>query len=127
MKNIKKIYRIITRPIYMFLFYFFQKKNINVSRNGQPLKTGISAVVAMKNEEYTLPFCLESLIGFANQVIIIDNGSEDTSLSLARKFKAEYGNKIEVDIIEMPGALLGDCREAGLKATRYQNSTSLTF
>lgn len=119
MKNIKTIYRIITRPIYMFLFYFFQKKNINVSRNGQPLKMGISAVVAMKNEEYTLPFCLESLIGFADQVIIIDNGSEDTSLSLARKFKAEHGNKVEVDIIEMPGALLGDCREAGLKATRY--------
>ena len=28
--------------------------------------------------------------------------------------------KIEVDILEMPGALLGDCREAGLNATRYQ-------
>ena len=68
-------------------------------------------------EEYTLPLCLKSLIGFADQVIIVDNGSEDDSLQLAKKFKSENEDQIEVDIIEMPGALLGDCREAGLKAT----------
>ena len=81
---------------------------------------GISAVVAMKNEEYTLPFCLESLIGFADQIIVIDNGSEDRSLNSAKEFKRKHGHKVEVTVIEMPDALLGDCREAGLNATKYQ-------
>ena len=120
MKKLKTLIRIILRPFHKILFYDFNKKNINVTRNGKPLKMGISAVVAMKNEEYTLPLCLKSLIGFADQVIIVDNGSEDDSLQLAKKFKTENEDQIEVDIIEMPGALLGDCREAGLKATRYQ-------
>ena len=120
MSQLKVIYRILIRPIHKLLFYNFNKSSIDLTRDGHPLKKGISAVVAMKNEEYTIPFCLESLIGFADQIIIIDNGSEDNSLLLAKKFKEKYHGKLEVDIIEMPGALLGDCREAGLKATKYQ-------
>ena len=120
MNEIKKKYRLLIQPFFKLLFYSFRKKTLNRSRNGNILKMGISAVVAMKNEEYTLPFCLESLIGFADQVIVIDNGSEDKSLELAKKFKKKHGNSIEVTIIEMPGALLGDCREAGLNATKYQ-------
>lgn len=120
MKDLKKIYRFIVRPFYKLFKYSFRKQKVNTTRDGKALLKGISAVVAMKNEEYTLPFCLESLIGFADQIIIIDNGSEDNSLLLAKKFKLEHGNEIEVNIIEMPGALLGDCREAGLKATKYQ-------
>ena len=85
MKKLKTLIRIILRPFHKILFYDFNKKNINVTRNGKPLKMGISAVVAMKNEEYTLPLCLKSLIGFADQVIIVDNGSEDDSLQLAKK------------------------------------------
>ena len=120
MDYLKKIFRLIIRPFYKVFTYSFRIHKINRSRDGHPLIMGISAVVAMKNEEYTLPFCLESLIGFADQVVIIDNGSEDNSLNLAKKFKSDHEGQVEVDIIELPGALLGDCREAGLKATRYQ-------
>lgn len=116
----KTLLRKILQPFFYFLYYVPFKKSINVTRDGKPLKLGITAVVAMKNEEYTLPLCLESLIGFADQIVIIDNGSEDSSLEKAKEFKEKFGNKVEIDIIEMPGALLGDCREAGLKATRYQ-------
>jgi glycosyltransferase involved in cell wall biosynthesis len=120
MKNLKIIFRLVFRPFIFLFVYQFKKNKINVSRNGTPLKNGISAVVAMKNEEYTLPFCLESLIGFADQIIIIDNGSEDSSLSIAQSFKEKHSLKIEIDIIVLPGALLGECREAGLNATKYQ-------
>jgi glycosyltransferase involved in cell wall biosynthesis len=116
----KSLFRKIIRPVLYYLYYLPFKKSINVSREGKPLMMGITAVVAMKNEEYTLPFCLESLIGFADQIVIIDNGSEDSSLEKAKAFKNAFGNKVEVDIIELPGALLGDCREAGLKAACYQ-------
>ena len=120
MNELKRIFRFIIRPFHKLLFYDYRKKEIDITRDGKPLKMGISAVVAMKNEEYTLPLCLNSLIGFADQVIIIDNGSEDNSLALAKKFKSDNEGQVEVDIIEMPGALLGDCREAGLNATKYQ-------
>lgn len=117
---LKTFIRNILRPIYYYLYYVLLKKTINTTRDGKPLKKGITAVVAMKNEEYTLPLCLQSLVGFADQVVIIDNGSEDASLIKAKEFKAKYAKEIIVDIIEMPGALLGDCREAGLKTTNFQ-------
>lgn len=119
-EKVKRKLRLVIRPFSKIIFYEPRKKKLNVTRSGSPLKMGISAVVAMKNEEYTLPFCLESLVGFADQIVIIDNGSEDQSLRIAQKFKSENDAQLEIDIIEMPGALLGDCREAGLKATRYQ-------
>lgn len=116
----KTLIRNIIRPLsYLFYYLPFQKK-INVSRQGKPLKKGITAVVAMKNESYILPFCLESLLGFADQIVIVDNGSDDDSLKKAKKFKKLYGDQIEIDIIELPHGLLGDCREAGLQHTRYQ-------
>ena len=100
MNQFKRLFRFIIRPFHKLFFYDFRKKTIDITRDGKPLKMGISAVVAMKNEEYTLPICLNSLIGFADQVIIIDNGSEDNSLSLAKKFKSDNEGQIEVDIIE---------------------------
>jgi len=119
-EKVKRTLRFLIRPFAKFIFYDFSKKRLNVARDKKPLKMGISAVVSMKNEEYTLPYCLESLVGFADQIIIIDNGSEDQSLRIAQNFKSENDTQVEVDIIEMPGALLGDCRQAGLNATRYQ-------
>lgn len=92
----------------------------DVGRDGKPLKPGITAVISAKNEEYILPFCLKSLVGVVDQVVCIDNGSTDRTLQIMQAFKAEYQGKIEVDVLEMPGALLGDCRNAGLQHTRYK-------
>jgi len=104
---------------YLFYYKLFQKR-IRVTRDGKPLKPGISAVVAARDEEYTIGMCLESLVEIADQVICIDNGSTDSTLQQMYAFKEKYGNKIQVDILEMPGALLGDCREAGLKNTQHE-------
>jgi glycosyltransferase involved in cell wall biosynthesis len=111
---LKRAFRNIIRPILYWFYYLPFKKKIDVARDGSYLKRGITAV------EYTLPFCLQSLINIADQIVIIDNGSTDKSLAKALEFKNQFQNKIQIDIIEMPGALLGDCREAGLKAARYQ-------
>ena len=101
-------------------YYQFARNSWDVARNGEPLKDGITAVVSAKNEEYIIYYCLRSLVGVVDQVVCIDNGSDDTTLQVMRSFKEEFGDKIEVDILEMPGALLGDCRNAGLDATRYK-------
>lgn len=93
---------------------------LEVARDGTPLRPGITAVVAARNEAYTIPFCLRSLVGFVDQIVCIDNGSDDDTLSRMNQFKTECAGRIEVDILSLPGALLGECREAGLSMTRYQ-------
>ena len=45
----------------------------------------LSAIVLTKNEEKNLPACLKSL-GFADEIIVIDNNSTDKTLSIARKY-----------------------------------------
>ena len=96
------------------------RKRMEVTRDGKPLRPGITALVAARNEAYTIPFCLRSLIGFADQIVCVDNGSEDETLSRMRQFQSEFGDRVEVDIVSLPSALLGECREAGLAMTRYQ-------
>ena len=96
------------------------RRGLERRRDGGRLRPGISAVVAARNEAYTTPLCLRSLIGFADQIICIDNGSTDATLAAMEAFAHNYGDSVEVEIVSMPGALLGDCREEGLRRTRCE-------
>lgn len=111
----KKIIRILIYPIY-YIHYLFRKKKLNINHDGQPLKEGISAVISMKDEEYTIETCIRSLMGFADQIICIDNGSQDKSVEIVKKLQKEFVN---IELINLPGALLGDCRNEGLRRTKY--------
>ncbi len=120
MNRLKELAR---EVLYFFSFYFYywpRKKNLNQGPDNQVLKKGITAVISAKDEAYLIPFCLKSLIGVADQIVCIDNGSKDGTLRAMEKFKEEFGGQAEVDVISMPGALLGDCRNAGVRAARYQ-------
>ena len=115
MNVIKRIFRFLMRPFF-YWFYQLSKDKLNRSASGEKLKKGISAVIAMKDEEYTIEACIRSLQGFADQIICIDNGSNDKSVEIVKKLQKEFKN---IEIIEMPGFLLGDCRNEGLKRTIY--------
>jgi glycosyltransferase involved in cell wall biosynthesis len=93
---------------------------IERTRDGSELLPGITAVVAARDEAYTIGFCLRGLIGFADQIVCIDNGSEDETLQEMRTFRENYGDRVDADVVSMPGALLGDCREEGLRRARRQ-------
>lgn len=54
----------------------------------------ISAVLAVYNEEDSLSECLKSVKGLANEIIIVDGGSTDRTLEIARNFNAKI---IETD------------------------------
>lgn len=51
----------------------------------------ISACILVKNAQETLKECLESLRGF-DEIILLDNGSTDKTLEIARAFNESYGN-----------------------------------
>lgn len=48
----------------------------------------ISACLIVKNEEKQLPGCLESLFGVVDEIIIVDTGSTDQSITIAHNFGA---------------------------------------
>lgn len=52
----------------------------------------LSVALATYNEEENLPFCLESVGKFADEIIVVDGGSSDRTVGLAK----EYGAKVKV-------------------------------
>ena len=107
----------ISRKLYSNFFYIFLKNYLFKKSN---LKNGISAVICLKNEEYTIPFAIKSLIGFADQIICIDNGSSDNSINTIKKVIREVEGLVDIELIYMPDKLLGDCRNEGLRKSKYR-------
>lgn len=58
-----------------------------------PSQAGVTltACLIVKNEEANLPRCLKSLEGLADQVVVIDTGSTDATIAIAREFGATIG------------------------------------
>lgn len=61
---------------------FFKKKTIM-------RKQTLSVVLATFNEEKNLPDCLESVKDFADEIVIVDGGSTDATVEIAKKFGAK--------------------------------------
>ncbi len=83
------------------------------------IKDGVTAVVVARNESYSLLMSLGSLVGFADEIICIDNGSTDDTLQKMQSFQKKYNSRLKVEVIEAPGKLLGDCRNIGLEQSTY--------
>ena len=45
----------------------------------------ISAALVVRNEETALPACLESLQPLADEIVVVDTGSEDQTMAIARQ------------------------------------------
>ena len=93
---------------------------IERGRDGRRLRPGITAIVVARDEDYTVRFALRSLLGFADQIICVDNGSQDRTLHEMEAFRDEHGDEAAVDVVSMPGALVGELWDAGLERTRHQ-------
>lgn len=51
--------------------------------------TKLSVVLAVLNEEENLSQCLESIQNLADEVVVVDGGSKDKTVEIARSFKAK--------------------------------------
>jgi len=53
------------------------------------MKSGISLVMIVKNEEHVLARCLESIKNYVDEMVIVDTGSEDRTVEIAESFGAQ--------------------------------------
>jgi len=53
------------------------------------MKPSIAAVVLTLNEEMNLPICLDSLKGWCKQIFVVDSGSTDRTVAIAREAGAQ--------------------------------------
>ena len=51
--------------------------------------TDITAIILTKNEEKNIVSCIEHIKGFAKRIVVVDSGSEDCTVDLAKKHGAE--------------------------------------
>lgn len=56
----------------------------------------VTFIILTKNEEINLPDCLESIKGFAKRVVVVDSGSTDKTVEIAKYYGADvYEHKFE--------------------------------
>jgi glycosyltransferase involved in cell wall biosynthesis len=70
---------------------------------------GLSVIIIAKNEDKMIPDCLES-IKWADEIVLVDSGSTDKTVSIAKKYNAR--------VIEHNSGSFSDWRNAGLKAAK---------
>lgn len=74
----------------------------------------ISFIVPMKNEEATLQTCLDSIVremADGDELIVVDNGSTDGSLNIARRFKG-------IRLLECLNTFISGLRNTGASAAQ---------
>ncbi|MCI0744057.1 MAG: glycosyltransferase family 2 protein [Verrucomicrobia subdivision 3 bacterium] len=71
----------------------------------------ISVAVITKDEEENLARCLESISGFAAEIVVIDSGSTDRTEEIARRFKAVFETHPWPGYVEQKNNALRRCSQ----------------
>jgi len=62
--------------------------------------TRISVVINTRNEEENITQCLESVRGFADEMVVVDMESEDKTVEIAKRFKVKVFNHKWISYVE---------------------------
>lgn len=102
-----------------------KKEDFNFYLPYENKKTGVSAFIRMKNEEQKIFYCLKSIINVFDEIIVIDNQSEDDSLQIVRDFqdKYDYQNKLKILTYPFKLSLFG----SGYDSTPENSIYSFTY
>ena len=61
----------------------------SIERRAKKLKPTLSVCLIVKNEERFIRQCLASVKDFADQIVVVDTGSTDRTVAIAKEFGAE--------------------------------------
>ena len=67
-----------------------QSSPISTARPNATARALIAVLIPTKNEQENLPFALDSVAGWAQQVFVLDSGSTDRTEAIAREKGAEF-------------------------------------
>ena len=62
------------------------------NKNNNILKNGYSVLLRVKNEEGTIRKCIEDIVDLVDEIIIVDNNSEDNTLKIIKELELLYNN-----------------------------------
>lgn len=79
--------------------------NVHWSWAEGPLEHGFTAVVRAKNEERALPWVLPPLLRAVRKVVVIDNGSTDATVEVAKAAALETGAADRLEVHSYPFAV----------------------
>ena len=65
---------------------------IDLEQNKPSLEKGISLIIRAKNEELNLKYCIETVVDLVDEIIFVDNNSNDNTYKIMEKYAGEYSN-----------------------------------
>lgn len=76
--------------------------NFNFGLFANHKKRGVTALLRVKNEESKIHYCLKSIYKLFDEIVFVDNGSEDKTLEVVRDFKYQEDKQDKVKIYFFP-------------------------
>ena len=69
---------------------------------GKTWKKGVSAMLRVKNEEGKILYCLSSILDVFDEIVLVDNGSTDSTLELVKRFKRDRDHRGKISLFSYP-------------------------
>ena len=76
--------------------------NFNFRRTADHKRQGVSAMLRVKNEASKIYYALKSIYMVFDEIVLVDNGSTDRTLEIARQFKAREDKADQIKIYFYP-------------------------
>lgn len=83
------------------------KAKFNFSISSHSDKEGVSAILRVKNEETKILYCLKTIINVFDEIILVDNASNDSTLEFVREFKRQYDLEEKIKLHHYPWTIAG--------------------
>ena len=72
------------------------------SLNADDTRTGVSAMLRVKNEAPKIRCCLASVLDIFDEIVVVDNGSTDGTQEIVRQFKREHDRAGKMVLLDYP-------------------------